>query len=73
MDKMAIIRLVLMLVANVNAILASKGYATIPVLDEATIAIVLAFVINLWGLFKHNFFGKNAKAKKETLDRVYNK
>jgi SPP1 family holin len=62
-----------MVVANINAILAAKGLATIPVLDETVVALVVAFVINLWGFFKHNFFGKNGKAKKETIDRLYSK
>ena len=70
MDKMTIARAVVFVLAWLNGFLASRGYKTLPVIDETQIAFAIAFVVSLYTAVKHNFFGKKGKAQKQVLDKV---
>ncbi|MEH7116059.1 phage holin [Neobacillus vireti] len=69
MDKGTIVRVLLFVLAWVNTFLASKGYETIPHVDETHVAMAVTFVISVWGFVKHNFFGKKGKAQKEAIKK----
>lgn len=64
MDKGAWIRLILLLGTLVNSFLASNGYDEIK-LDEATVSVIVAGVVALWGLWKDNPFTKKAIQRKK--------
>lgn len=66
MDKSTIIRIVLFVLAYVNAFLAAHNYQTIT-LDEKTVGILVAFAISAYGFYKHNFFGKHGAALKKAI------
>jgi SPP1 family holin len=67
MDKASIVRVLLFVLAWLNSFLASKGYKTIPYVDETHIAMAVTFVISAWGFIQHNFFGKKGQAQKEAI------
>jgi SPP1 family holin len=67
LDKNSIARLIIFILAWVNSFLASKGYKTIPVLDQATVALIIAFVVSAYTFYKHNFLGKKGKELKDAI------
>jgi SPP1 family holin len=66
-DKGTIVRAVLFVLAWVNNVLASKGYKTIPVLDESTVATVITIIITAYAFYKNNIFGKKGKDLKNEI------
>jgi SPP1 family holin len=70
MDKMTIARAVVFVLAWLNGFLASKGYKTIPVIDETQVAFAIAFVVSVYTTIKHNFFGKKGKAQKQAIETI---
>lgn len=69
MDKATLVRIIVFALAWLNSFLASKGYETLPVVDETQVAMFVTFVISVWVFVSHNFFGKKGKKQKEVLDR----
>lgn len=69
MDKGTIVRLVMMVLAYVNVLLAAHNYKTIQ-LDEKTVSVLVAIAISGYGFYKHNFFGKKGKALKDEIVKV---
>jgi SPP1 family holin len=69
MDKGTVVRILLFALAWLNSFLASKGYETIPYIDETHVAMIVTFVVSSWGFVKHNFFGKKGKAQKEAIKK----
>ena len=69
MDKKTIARIVVFALVWVNGWLASKGYKTIPVIDETQVAFAIAFIVSVYTTVRHNFFGKKGQAQKEVLDK----
>ena len=67
MDKGTLVRLVLVVLTWLNTFLVSKGYDTVPVLDETQVALGITFVVSVWGWVSHNFLGKKGAAQKEAL------
>jgi SPP1 family holin len=61
------VRAVLFVLAWVNNVLASKGYKTIPVLDESTVATVITIIITAYAFYKNNIFGKKGKDLKNEI------
>jgi SPP1 family holin len=68
MDKGTVVRVLLFVLAWVNSFLASKGYHTIPYVDETHVAMAVTFLISAYGFIKHNFLGKKGIAQKAVLD-----
>jgi SPP1 family holin len=66
MDKATIVRVVLFVLAYVNAFLAAHNYHTIK-LDDKTIGVIVAFAISAYGFYKHNFFGKHGAELKKAI------
>jgi SPP1 family holin len=66
-DKGTVIRGLVFTLAWLNTVLASKGYETIPHVDEVHVAMAVTFVVSVWGFVKHNFFGKQGKSHKEAI------
>jgi SPP1 family holin len=67
MDKGTVVRMLLFLLAWLNSFLASKGYETIPHVNETNVAMLVTFVISAWGFIKHNFFGQKGKEQKAAI------
>jgi SPP1 family holin len=67
LDKGTIARGIVFVLAWVNSFLSSKGYKTIPVLDEQTVAMFIAFGVSAYTFYKHNFFGKKGQALKDAV------
>jgi SPP1 family holin len=67
LDKGTVARGIVFVLAWVNSFLASKGYKTIPVLDQATVAMLIAFGVSVYTFYKHNIFGKKGKALKDAI------
>jgi SPP1 family holin len=67
MDKGTIIRGLVFALAWLNTVLASKGYETIPHVDEVHVALAVSFAASVWGFVQHNFFGKKGKSAKEAI------
>ncbi len=59
MDKATIIRLIVMLLAWINAFLAEKGINA-PVIGEETVSLGVAFAISLWTAWKDNPISRKA-------------
>jgi SPP1 family holin len=70
MDKMTIVRAVVLVGGFVNTWLASKGYEKIPHVDETTVSLVVTGIIATWGFVKHNYIGKKGAEQKAAVEAV---
>lgn len=70
MDRKSIVRALVFGLAWLNTLLASKGYKTIPYVDEIHVAMILSFAISAYGFIKHNFYGKKGTAQKEAIKNL---
>lgn len=68
MDKATTIRLIVLVLAWVNAFAAKKGY-NLPVIGEDTVALGVAFASSLWATWKDNDITKKARERKEQLPK----
>lgn len=70
MDKGLVIRLIVFVAAWANNFLVEKGLQPLPVVGEQEAAMVLAFVISVWTLWKNNNITKKARENQEKLDNL---
>ena len=69
MNIAAIVRIIVLVLAIVNQLLASKGLSPIPV-DEETIATIITTVVGLYVAWKNNSFTKEAKQSDAKLKQL---
>jgi SPP1 family holin len=69
LDRGTVARAIVFLLAWINSFLASKGLHTIPVLDEQTVAMFIAFGVSAYTFYKHNFFGKTGQQIKDAITK----
>jgi SPP1 family holin len=69
LDKGTVARAIVFVLAWVNSFLASNGLHTIPVLDEQTVAMFIAFGVSAYTFYKHNFFGKSGKQIRDAITK----
>jgi len=70
MDKMSIIRTVILTIALLNQILVAAGYSPLP-FDDAQIELFLSTLFtaaaSLWAWWKNNYLSKRGQKQKEVL------
>lgn len=54
MDKFALTRVIIFVLAWVNSLLVSKGLQPLPVLDEMVISSIITFIVSVWVLVRDN-------------------
>lgn len=54
MNKMALVRIIVFLLAWLNQYLVSKGYEALPVVSEEMVAELITFIVSVWTLSTHN-------------------
>lgn len=72
MDKMSIVRTVVLLLALTNQALAFAGKSPLPISDvgvEAFINGAFTVAASLWTWWKNNYVGKKGKAQKAVLEK----
>lgn len=69
MNIAAIVRIIVLVLAIINQLLASKGLSPIPV-DEETIATIITTVVGLYVAWKNNSFTKEAKQSDAKLKQL---
>ncbi|MEX3713437.1 phage holin [Cytobacillus horneckiae] len=65
MNKGAVTRIVLFLLAWLNQFLVSKGYDSLPVLGEAEVSAIIVFVVSAWTLATNNKVKPKKKDEEE--------
>lgn len=63
LQKAAVVRVLVFVLAWLNQLLVSKGYSPLPVIDEETVSAVITFVVSVWVLFTDNKMKKENKTK----------
>lgn len=61
MNKMAIVRIVVFVLAWVNSILVAKGMQELPLLSEEEISSVVTFLASVWVMVRNNSVKKTDK------------
>lgn len=71
MDKMSIIRTIILVLALANNLLVAFGYSPLPIEDqqvELVVSVVWTIVASLWAWWKNNYISKRGKEQKRVLD-----
>lgn len=72
MDKMSLVRTVLLVLALSNQLLAAAGKSPLPLSDELVETVIstgFTVVASLWSWWKNNYISKIGQAQKEVLDQ----
>lgn len=69
MDKGTFIRTIILGMVWLNVLLEQNGLQPIPLLNEESVAVVIAFAVSIWTWFKNNYItAKGLKQKKVLQD-----
>lgn len=71
MDKMSIIRIVILIIALTNQFLVVNGMSPIPIDDitiETLVSTIFTVVIALWTTWKNNYISKKGLEQKRVLE-----
>lgn len=69
-QRMTIIRTLLLLIAWLNQFLSMKGYSPLPFNDlelEAGVSMLVTFIVSIWTWWKNNDITKKARARTDYL------
>ncbi len=72
MDKMSVIRTVILIIALVNQVLTLTGHSPLPISDETVnsfIGTAFTIIASLWTWWKNNYIGQRGKDQKDVLQR----
>lgn len=72
MDKLSIIRTIVLVIALVNQVLSSAGKSPLPIEDELVetlVSSIFTAVVSLWTWWKNNYISATGKAQKEALKK----
>lgn len=58
MNKVALVRIIVFLLAWTNQMLAQRGYQPLPILSEETVADLVAWLVSIWVMVKDNTLKK---------------
>lgn len=71
MDKMSIIRTIILVLALANQLLVVFGYSPLPIEDqqvELVVSVAWTIAASLWTWWKNNYLSKRGKEQKRVLD-----
>lgn len=71
MDKMSIIRTIILVLALANQLLVAFGYSPLPIEDqqvELVVSVAWTIAASLWTWWKNNYLSKRGKEQKRVLD-----
>lgn len=69
MDKGTLVRTILLGITWLNVVLEQNGLQPIPVLDDETVALGLAFFTSIYAWFRNNYITARGQQQKEVLKR----
>ena len=68
-DKGTVVRTIALIITWVNMGLANYDLQPIPVVDDSTIAMILAGAVTVWTWFKNNYLTATGKKQKSELKK----
>lgn len=71
-DKMSLIRTILLVIALINQLLVAYGWDTLPVTSEQAeliISTLFTIITSVWAWWKNNYLSKRGQTQKKVLEQ----
>lgn len=69
MDKASVIRVIIFVVAWFNTFAASKGWYSLPDVNEEQLSIFISFVVSIYTMYKNQYLARKGRAQAVILDK----